>query len=103
MTNKGVWLRGALYVAIVVVAYLVGDEVFRGAVRPLVLSALSALSVALVALRAYIDQSPTQEQREAESETPAGNAADPQSVIIENRADDAVPVAAAQSTTEEEH
>ena len=69
MTNKGVWLRGALYVAIVVVAYLVGDEVFRGAVRPLVLSALSALSVALVALRAYIDQSPTQEQRETESET----------------------------------
>ena len=73
MTNKGVWLRGALYVAIVVVAYLVGDEVFRGAVRPLVLSALSALSVALVALRAYIDQSPTQEQRETETETTVKN------------------------------
>lgn len=92
MTNKGVWLRGFLYCAIAVTAYLVGDEVFRGAVRPLVLTGLSALSVALVAVRAFIDQSPTQEQRE--NETPVGTDAHPIKAEITNTADDAVPVAA---------
>jgi len=34
MTNKGVWLRGALYSFIAAVGYLQTDETFRATVAP---------------------------------------------------------------------
>jgi len=95
MTNKGVWLRGGLYVVIAGIGFLQTDQAFRATVAPLALTIIGLTGVVFTTIRAYIDQSPAQEQRESEGKTPTGTAENPLKTEITNTADDAIPVTAA--------
>lgn len=50
-----VWLRGVLYVAIIVIGFLLNDETFRSVTPKIELVYLGAGSAGLAGIRAYID------------------------------------------------
>lgn len=61
ISTRGIWTRGVLYVVIAVIAYLQASDDFRAMVAPGMMIMLGCLSVAAVALRAFIDQSTNSE------------------------------------------
>jgi hypothetical protein len=60
MSRAAMWLRGGLYVGIALFGFLLNDQNFRETVAPWVLTAVGGVSTGFVALRAYIDKSPTE-------------------------------------------